>query len=1081
MATTVPSSSFAICLTDPMGEEATSPNRDTQTLDGSMSLRNKRKHGAMQDTAQSPPAVAIDPLFGLDRPSRQAKNAAAEPAANAADVVVFARVSKRLSMKADETLPVPVKNTPHHHLAKTARIAAAKQAGAPPLARIDEDAGLEDGQRPRRAHKMPKRLEESVLLLENTRTEAHPSTVATPAAPKRAQRSVVAAAAAAAAAVPVATKKRQRVYPRPTRSSELGCSRCRYSPRGCSRCKATAAAAGANVEELIEAADREMRARKAAEKLPGYVPVAAPVQHSKRQHQLEMKKATNVAAAENNTVEEGAVNRRQSARNQGIAPPDPVEATKKVNGVVSEPVITEKKRGRKPSIEKTTTAAAVVAPVVEEKEDKEEAVAMDIEVHHPEPEVPESHIEEKEVVAPPPKAAAAANVAASPRRQQNTNAQQQEEQQQQREQQEQGPTWWNPLDPSKVSQAQAALHVSSASVPGQELPLCRDRQISNINTWLADRLQKGQGGSLYLSGLPGTGKSLTALELVRRCGRHLSGNETAKPGPSSQQQHRGVSLPPPALIAVNCMRFSEPKQAVERILAGYHTACRQIDGKEMDTLVQVPDGGAAEVVAHRRRGSSLGGGGGNISSLVAGGGTSKTSMTPQELLRQIVLHPMPTIASSAAVRGQSNQKKGRRRSTAGAISAADTKNATKSTSTTPGVSTAIVGDGCGMIVAVLDELDGLLTGPRGDALVGELFALAHAPRSRLILIGIANSIDLVQQLMRPGGSLHRHNLHPEHEIFPAYLSSQVADVISQRLSRLPGPVFDPKTIQFCARKIANGNGDMRRALEACARAVSIVATEEQKKAKTSLNASGSSQNATNDTARPDSGITTATAAAVVGMKHMAAALAQVTGGIGASNDSVNAIRKLPVPQQLLMATVAKLLGERMGSRGLAVKVPVAPGLGGASAAARFIGTAAIAQPLIDVTVGPTTGAAGAGSGTTNGATNRVSNGPLTTKKARNSLADAHRRRSSSITASSKELTVGDLQAAHAGLCKRVGVTAYSQIEFNVAIDMLCTQGLVELKGGAGKGPLQRVGLQIAEDDVLMALADVPVLKDVVGA
>jgi hypothetical protein len=101
--------------------------------------------------------------------------------------------------------------------------------------------------------------------------------------------------------------------------------------------------------------------------------------------------------------------------------------------------------------------------------------------------------------------------------------------------------------------------------------------------------------------------------------------------------------------------------------------------------------------------------------------------------------------------------------------------------------------------------------------------------------------------------------------------------------------------------------------------------------------------------------------------------------------------------------------------------------------------------------------------------------------ARNSLADAHRRRNSSIIASSKELTVGDLRAAHAGLCKRVGVTAYSQVEFNVAIDMLCTQGLVELKGGAGKGPMQRVGLQIAEDDVLMALANVPVLKDVVGA
>ena len=311
-------------------------------------------------------------------------------------------------------------------------------------------------------------------------------------------------------------------------------------------------------------------------------------------------------------------------------------------------------------------------------------------------------------------------------------------------------------------------------------------------------------------------------------------------------------------------------------------------------------------------------------------------------------------------------------------------------------------------------------------------------------------------------------MRPAHEIFPAYLSSQVADVITQRLSRLPGPVFDPKTIQFCARKIANGSGDMRRGLEACARAISIVATDEHKKAA-AVTTAGQNDSTTTTNNQP-------TSAVMVGMKHMAAALAQVTGGIGASNDSVSAIRKLPVPQQLLMATVSKLLGERMGSRGLAVKVPTASGLGGASAAARFIGTAAIAQPLLEVTGGPdpTTNTFAPPHGPTPGTAKKP-------KMARNSFADAHRRRSSSIIASSKELTVGDLRAAHAGLCKRVGVAAYSQVEFNVAIDMLSTQGLVELKGGAGKGPLQRVGLQIAEDDVLMALADVPVLKDVVGA
>ncbi len=77
--------------------------------------------------------------------------------------------------------------------------------------------------------------------------------------------------------------------------------------------------------------------------------------------------------------------------------------------------------------------------------------------------------------------------------------------------------------------------------------------------------------------------------------------------------------------------------------------------------------------------------------------------------------------------------------------------------------------------------------------------------------------------------------------------------------------------------------------------------------------------------------------------------------------------------------------------------------------------------------------------------------------------------------------MGDLQAAHAGLCKRMGVGHYSSGEFATAVDMLRTLGLVELRGGAESGARRRVVLAVAEDDVMMALADVPVLKNVMGA
>ena len=321
-------------------------------------------------------------------------------------------------------------------------------------------------------------------------------------------------------------------------------------------------------------------------------------------------------------------------------------------------------------------------------------------------------------------------------------------------------------------------------------------------------------------------------------------------------------------------------------------------------------------------------------------------------------------------------------------------------------------------------------------------------------------------------SMQRHNLRPAHEIFPAYLSSQVVQLLTQRLSVLPGPVVDPKAIQLCARKVANGSGDMRLALEACSKAVSIQIAEEQEKAAAAGQTAGAiaEPKATHQGLFLQSNLSAVPAAVVaakpkIGIRHMAAALSQVTGGFGMSNMNVAAIQKLPVPQQLLVATVSKLLGERMNNRGLKVKVPATAGAGGifagTNAASRFMGTASIEQPLINVSDDPFS--------------------KKGKKPAKKSLGDAHRRRSSTAAPGPGDLTVEDLKAAHASLCKRVGVGVYSSSEFHSAMDTLCMLGLVELKGGMGLGPRQRVVLQIGEDDVLLALANVPVLKNVVGA
>jgi len=308
-------------------------------------------------------------------------------------------------------------------------------------------------------------------------------------------------------------------------------------------------------------------------------------------------------------------------------------------------------------------------------------------------------------------------------------------------------------------------------------------------------------------------------------------------------------------------------------------------------------------------------------------------------------------------------------------------------------------------------------------------------------------------------------------MFPAYMRAQVFKLVSHRLATLPGPVFEPNAIEFCSRKVANGNGDMRRALEAAGQALDILVAEEQEKQlqqetekAPAVIGDGGGVGLGDNEIDPVKGSLVVPLSRRVGMRHMASALSRVTGGIGASNDNVSAIKKLPVPQQLLMCTVGKLLGETLGRRGLAVKAPSSAGAGATSnAAAKFIGhSGVVSDPVL------------------------FAPEPSSAK----SLSGTHRRRSSSIggggAASGRkhDLNLGELELAHAALCKRVGVTSYSSMEFATATDVLCTLGLVELSGGRvhtlADRKKQRVMLRVAEDDVLMALVDVPVLKDVVG-
>lgn len=125
-----------------------------------------------------------------------------------------------------------------------------------------------------------------------------------------------------------------------------------------------------------------------------------------------------------------------------------------------------------------------------------------------------------------------------------------------------------------------------------------------------------------------------------------------------------------------------------------------------------------------------------------------------------------------------------------------------------------------MNVLVLDEIDHLDS--KGQEVLYSLFEWPQLPRSSLILIGIANALDLTDRLLP---RLHTFKYEPTLMHFPPYSREQIIEILEDRLSSVENgncPVVKPVALQLCARKIAACTGDIRKALDVCCRAVEKV-------------------------------------------------------------------------------------------------------------------------------------------------------------------------------------------------------------------------------------------------------------------
>ncbi|KAL8852408.1 MAG: hypothetical protein Q9221_002714 [Calogaya cf. arnoldii] len=135
-----------------------------------------------------------------------------------------------------------------------------------------------------------------------------------------------------------------------------------------------------------------------------------------------------------------------------------------------------------------------------------------------------------------------------------------------------------------------------------------------------------------------------------------------------------------------------------------------------------------------------------------------------------------------------------------------------------------------VFLVVLDEIDRLLNLDLEVLYI--LFELALRRTSRLILIGIANALDLTDRFLP---RLKARNLKPQLLPFLPYTATQVAAVLTTKLRTLIPetedgqpehvPFVHPTAIQFCSKKVASQTGDLRKAFDIIHSSLTLVENE----------------------------------------------------------------------------------------------------------------------------------------------------------------------------------------------------------------------------------------------------------------
>lgn len=130
------------------------------------------------------------------------------------------------------------------------------------------------------------------------------------------------------------------------------------------------------------------------------------------------------------------------------------------------------------------------------------------------------------------------------------------------------------------------------------------------------------------------------------------------------------------------------------------------------------------------------------------------------------------------------------------------------------------------ILMVLDEIDQLSS--KNQSILYQIFEWPIIPQSNMVVIGIANSLDLTDRLLPMLKT--KVSLQPELLNFPPYTKTELTNIISHRLENAGvAELFPINAIQLLSAKIASFRGDIRYALDVTRRVIELADEKTDKK------------------------------------------------------------------------------------------------------------------------------------------------------------------------------------------------------------------------------------------------------------